>query len=81
MAPETLATPADRLATVTARAYGAIQGISNCAQDGLISTAAMSELHDRYSYRVNPLMESASHLRQTAALVRRLVSAAERIGD
>jgi hypothetical protein len=78
-APATSATSADRLTAASARGYGVVQAISNCARGGLLSPAAVHELNEVYSVRVEPLLRSASILQRTADLVRRLVTAAERI--
>jgi hypothetical protein len=79
VAPAPSATSADRLTAAAAKAYGAIQAISNCAQGGLLSAAALSELQETYSCRVEPLLQTASVLQRTADLVRRLVAVTERI--
>jgi tetrahydromethanopterin S-methyltransferase subunit D len=78
-APETAAKPVERLAAARCKGSGVIRGISNCAQAGLISAAAMSDLDDRYALGVESLLLAASLLMDTAALVRRLVSAIEQI--
>jgi hypothetical protein len=79
-APAATVTPArsaDRLTVASERGYGAIRGIVNCAEAGVISAAALSELHEVYSYGVEPLLQTASLLQRTAGLVRGLVRAAD----
>jgi hypothetical protein len=68
---------ADRLTVASERGYGAIRGIVNCAEAGVISAAALSELHEIYSCGVEPLLQTASLLQRTAVLVRHLVTAAD----
>jgi hypothetical protein len=79
VAPAPPAISADRLTAAAARGYGAIQAISNCGRAGLLSRASVRELHDVYSDRVEPLLQSASLLQRTADLVRRLVATTDRL--
>jgi hypothetical protein len=62
-----------------ATGHGVLGAISKCAARGLLSPAAVRELNEAYSVRVEPLLQSASILQRTADLIRRLVAAAERI--
>jgi hypothetical protein len=76
----TAAPSVDRLTAAAARSYGAIRAISNCARGGLLSPASERELNDVYTYRVEPLLRSASLLQKSAALLRLLVTVVDRIG-